>query len=80
MNLLCLEQKDSVFNCLSDVDEVQSSIRSHVNSSSTIDVNTDGTLRAKMCPVIFVGQQMTLTLIRILSKEKWPPPILLQLI
>jgi len=47
------EQKDSVFNRLSDENEEQSSFPYDIKWFSTLDVITDGSLRYKRHTVVF---------------------------
>ena len=51
------QEKSSAFSCLGVINEVHSSIPSHMRSFSSLDIKTDGSLRVKRCTVVFTGQQ-----------------------
>jgi len=51
------QEKSLVFSCLGVINEVQSSIPSHMKRSSTLDVKMDGSLRVKRRTMVLIGQQ-----------------------
>jgi len=49
------QERDSVFSCLGEINQVQSSIPSCMKHVFTLDVKTNGSIKVKRCTLVLTG-------------------------